>query len=148
MRFALTTLTCCAVTLALPLVAHSLREPPTRAGAATIAPAQGMVATGTAAITTPTAAATPVDKKVSRQAAIEYGRVQAEAYGEANPVLIEVVETTLADANARLNPGGGPADGPTLPVAPEDTPVWLVRMWGSFVASRLPPHPSVRSRRR
>ena len=142
MRFILAIVTCCVIVLALLLVRSALQDAPGRTSASVAGANPGVVATAANITATVEPTPTPYSKKVSHQAAVEYGRMQAKAYGEENPVLVEAVETTLNEANARLNPDGNPADGPVRPVVPGDSPVWLVRMRGNFMpAHQAPPPP-------
>lgn len=82
---------------------------------------------------------------LTREQVIEKGRMWASAMGENNPVLLDVVLTTLNDANRRLrqSPDTSPADGAPegLQGLPGEGRVWLVRMSGSFVPSS---HPGMR----
>ncbi len=76
------------------------------------------------------------EPKVSRQAAVEYGRMISESYGEEAPVLVDAVVTTHADAERRTYPEGGPIDGPVEGhgLVADDALVWFVRMRGIFSA--------------
>jgi hypothetical protein len=77
---------------------------------------------------------------VSRQAAAEFGRMRAAAFGEANPALVDATEMTLAEARRRVYPDGEPIDGPVAgrSMVPDDARVWLVRMRGAFQAPHGP----------
>lgn len=84
---------------------------------------------------------------ITRQAALEYGRMRAKSFFEDDAVPIGAVLTTLGTANSKVAVGdvGSRPDGPVGPdgqqaLFPEDTQVWLVRMRGSFVA----PHGLIR----
>ena len=74
---------------------------------------------------------------VSRTAAIEFGRMRAASFGEADPALIDALVTTLSDARRRLASPDGTVKGSYKAGWGPDHLVWLVRMRGTF----KPPHP-------
>lgn len=78
---------------------------------------------------------------VSRQAAVELGRVRAGAFGEGNPALIDATVMPLAEAQRTVFPEGGPIDRPVEghAVVRSDAQVWLVRMRGTFQPPKRPP---------
>ena len=77
---------------------------------------------------------------VSRDAALDLGRTRAVAFGESNPTPIDAATMTLAEAQRKVFPEGGPVDGPVegQSVVPDNTPVWLIRMRGVFKAPHGP----------
>ena len=148
MRYVLAGITAAVVAVAVLVAAYSggagrtAAEP--GAGAPPLPTSGISVPTGVADLPSPTAIPT-IRVPLTREQVIEKGRMWASAMGEDNPVLIDVVLTTLADANSRLrqSPTTSPADGAPegLQGLPREGRVWLVRMSGSFVPSS---HPGLR----
>ena len=105
----------------------STPAPPTPAPTPTAAPA----ATPTAAPPAPT----PTQGAVSRQQSIQIARRAARSWGEPNPAIIEVVRTTVEDANKRAAPGGLVRGRTAL--QGNRNPAWLVGMRGQFLPESM-----------
>ncbi len=82
------------------------------------------------------------DVAVTQDAAIRWGVIQADAYGEDSPVLKDVSLDTLDNQLRKLNTLREDRDVPKEVLSDLTRPVWLVEMTGTFTPAHAPP-PSI-----